>query len=418
MTEYGPRSRGWEHENVSQLDTLSWWITPQGTTENEPQPGIPFVSDRVINRIDDVVVENFKRRINAGEIIPTNPFSKLKSTYTCQPIRRFAKTYSSATAYVLRHIWDGKAVEGVPSLPVLSVSQSALDSSIASVINGAYAKVASNKTLLYATLIELASTKDLLCSAAKQLTRIGKSLKKFGDALYRSKTTLAKGSYKAAENAWMQVRMGWRPFVGEVDNIAKAFASHSAWYSRQKFISREAYSESNHDVYPQLFNIGACNWEVERRSDVHVDIKSGILATPKIGRWPDLYGLSKLPETIWEVMPLSWAVDYFFNIGDTIAAWHGDVFWKPRDAYLTVVKRSTQETKLNFHHSLIPSRYGMLANGWKMTEVEEITRTRIEQPVGPALSPSLSFAKYTDLAIIARQFTTIGFKAASRALRK
>lgn len=62
---------------------------------------------------------------------------------------------------------------------------------------------------------------------------------------------------------------------------------------------------------------------------------SGVLCEPYLYGKPDTFGVTQLPVVVYELTRLSWALDWFFNIGDTIAAWTPDTYWRPIGSWVT-----------------------------------------------------------------------------------
>lgn len=174
---------------------------------------------------------------------------------------------------------------------------------------------------------EAYKTITLIRNPAKTLReRLGgyfNSLTRRGGILRREKTP--KGRRNALADSWLEASFGWRPLLHDIDSGAQALAESG-------IIERDTRSpvralgfseETSHGPvvqlgqgYPGQYVQHLRRERVEVRYIALVDTGSYSVFNPtRIGFDPSNW----LP-TVWEVVPWSFLIDYFANIGDIISA--------------------------------------------------------------------------------------------------
>jgi len=212
-----------------------------------------------------------------------------------------------------------------------------------SCITEALASVTSNKMLIGATFAEMKETTAMLKSAVKVGTSVMKWTNKF-----ISNMKPAKMSYQAFIDTWMNLRMGWRPFLGEVDTLTQTIWRIKENVERRNFKKFAGLSNTHHSTHvgtPGWLYNSAIKFDVSKDSEAAFFCKAGVYAIRKKDGYLDPYGASinALPKTIWEITPFSWAVDYVFNVGDFISAHSVDTYWQPVDKWVVCVEKTTKK---------------------------------------------------------------------------
>lgn len=128
-------------------------------------------------------------------------------------------------------------------------------------------------------------------------------------------------------DTWLEAQLGWAPLLSEVDDGIKAIAE-SRVLEDKKWEQVRAYGseEISETVNPNLNRTlgGFPKWRVAHVQRTTAEVR--YIACVDIGTYsafsPRRMGLAPtnwLP-TIWELIPYSFVVDYFSNIGDIISA--------------------------------------------------------------------------------------------------
>lgn len=156
-------------------------------------------------------------------------------------------------------------------------------------------------------------------------------------ALRKRKRTNPKNWTKGMADLWLEHAFGWTPFINDIKDAAKAIDRLNE-QSRSKIISASGVDKidttSTLDAhyrlptsvlhYGDILN-GHWLWcPAERYERCYVRYKGKVEARTETTRWDNwaLFGFS--PEqfipTAWELLPWSFLVDYFTNIGDVLSS--------------------------------------------------------------------------------------------------
>lgn len=360
---------------------------------------ISFQRDRTMT---DIVTPGFYKRQKAGEII-NNPMDKKVTTYHCVGTSGVQGITNGLAHYTTKTCIDLSQIYAYTCPPPIG-----RDASIANLMahasTKAWASVTSEKVQLGVTLGELRETKEMLIRTAHLLKNLKPALLRYQYNLQqllraKGKKALSKKLYLDLENAWMEVRMGWRPFKYECEQLHAAMQELKEQPKRQTFRGKATIELSNAQ--------NNLSWSSDSRSvsgnrtyEERITARAGILCEQRYGGVPDTYGLCKFPQTVWELTTLSWAVDYFFNVGEVVAAYVPDSLWLPLASWCTThsyVSCVNEVVTANYAGAVPP-----LTGGYGRKEVVTVSRVPIAS-VGFALRPRMNVAKYLDVLAVTRQ---------------
>jgi hypothetical protein len=158
-------------------------------------------------------------------------------------------------------------------------------------------------------------------------------------------------------DTWLESVFGWLPLISDIEDGAKALARYNLdeYRSRTKVIGSSTGKLSEEDPYWSNLNFGYGGYEtlLKTTAEIKVVYRVGVAATPHSQlemssglfgwRWEDF-----IP-TVWELIPYSFLVDYFANIGDVLSAWSHQNFgqtWASKTVIKTV-DRSIAGQRLN-----------------------------------------------------------------------
>lgn len=158
---------------------------------------------------------------------------------------------------------------------------------------------------------------------------------------------------KILGDLWLEYTYGWKPLIGDIEDAAKAYKAY-AEREELTFVSGKAFDRSSSHVTTDLSspNYLYMIQDAKEHQEDRVKFKgmvvhqfSGILEDPA-SRLIELSGfrLGEFIPTLWELMPYSFVVDYFTNIGDILnatSALHAKLAWKSCSRW-TSTKRETQ----------------------------------------------------------------------------
>lgn len=176
-----------------------------------------------------------------------------------------------------------------------------------------------------------------------------------------------KGRKKAVANAWLEYSFGWAPLVGDTINLANAAAATVAGSLRNRRVNAKAEFESVVEEGSGIsWHLGSGGTDCSSRLVATQGCRYfGALRweTGQSGNFTSQFGLTMdnwIP-SIWELIPWSFAIDYFTGIGDFLSS-----ITFPR-GLLLYYGRSRK--------SLVTREY----YDWKHTKQDEVTSTAIRR---------------------------------------
>lgn len=178
----------------------------------------------------------------------------------------------------------------------------------------------------------------------------------------RNKHLLKSGSnaVQAMGNAWLEQAYGWRPLFLDIQTIAEKVHEKREMKSELR-VARAEVRRGMKNVSD--FSFGTFTDPMWGRSGTASRNQlaracSGIMYEIKPRTTSDellkILGLRArdLAPTMWEVVPFSFVVDWFFNIGDWIQAVSPDPYLVRRGAWCaTILKDTVSVDTCNFHYS-------------------------------------------------------------------
>lgn len=283
----------------------------------------------------DIVTPMFSIRSNAGEII-NNPFTKVVDTYDfggTGPIVKYIGSISpwpvgtidlathttnqlhANARFVLDSGWDGWQIAIPPSIVDVDSLQRKAKTTALSLVDASVATSLVSIGQLKQTILSLISPLSAIRSYLSRwnVNSAGKLMRKSGD-----------GFVLASANEYLAFYYGLIPLVNDVKNLmAVANATISA---NQKRATARGSATGTKTTIENVFgnrtsNINSYIDTRFTRIDTVV-AKSGILYVPTVDTLQKSLGLrlSDVPFALFDLVPWSFLVDYFINLGSLIQA--------------------------------------------------------------------------------------------------
>lgn len=212
----------------------------------------------------------------------------------------------------------------------------------------AYSNIDHTDILLLATAAEANKTVAGLSQLLFGVTKILRKLKRGQFKLIRREL---EAGVKLAD-LYMQARYELRPLYYDAIGLLNAMNRVSPPIgSRETFRGYEYIEKSvNQDFqYNQFYgSIQNMTMPCKTRSvTTHkVDCRAGVL-TQFLGlkRYQE-YGIYAIPETVWELIPFSFIIDWFMNVGTVVAAWTPNVESKPLASWIVTTSVITKSAEI------------------------------------------------------------------------
>lgn len=391
----------------------------------------------------DVVVPNFEARVAAGELL-CNPMTtvkyhaqkvvpgliaydwygrtKISGEYTPwiykgvrsmslgpQSNRQFTYKSYGVNVYDTCVGWlntrlGGFATTGTLSEWELSVEHTALS-----------AKLAAGMTQSLVTLAEMPKTIKMIATALEVLKhpfRVAKEKLGLSRSAIKNDPDARARVIGLASNLWMEARFGWRPMiydiVGHLEAVEKEFSVRQTVRSTRPVNEKVAngslevksgsfFGSGRVLATGQWSYMGQVFYRLGQTGDMAIDY----------GNFQHFGALDPLG-TAWELVTLSWAVDYFLNVGDMLQSLQAYFLLDERVGWTTrvVSGTATYTESVALDEYIFEFERGKLSKFVPTVIIETFeARSRIPRvDFSPILGTriNLGFAKVLDLAAVVR----------------
>jgi hypothetical protein len=237
---------------------------------------------------------------------------------------------------------------------------------------------------------ELARTAALIANPASAIRkgvnqlhrRTVNRLKGYGRSVNRLPPIKRRDLVNWARDTWLEYQLGWAPLLSEIDDGAKTLAD-MAYDNSDTFDTVRSIGTDKEVIIsaPQLNRPagGFPRWKVEKRITHEVTVRYiscidvGLPTTynfRNIGLTPDRW----LP-TVWELIPYSFVIDYFSNVGDIIQAAS-----LARSTIRWTIKTVRKSTTIGYY-SWRPEVHSTSTLGSNFPGTSEITRRQVDRSI-------------------------------------
>lgn len=225
---------------------------------------------------------------------------------------------------------------------------------------------------------------------------------------FSRKAKLATAGLSAA-NAWLAYRYGIRPLVSSVDETLKAYAKHAnsgVYDSRVTTRASGVLTASSSDTFRVPAASDSYQTLVQRERKEKVIVRAMSLDTIRMDAQHYLgLGSKDLLTLPWELVPYSFVVDWFFNVGSFIGAITQSLYPASLGQCYTVT-REQSETRTSL--SVIPPpNYQLDSSRLGKIRAECVLKTRTPGLVGPGLVLKSDF-RFDQLTRLADAFALSG----------
>jgi len=319
---------------------------------------------------------HFYRQLRSGALLPVNSwFQQEIRTISCTGSSQF--THPNGGNPVL-HTVSRPAYWGAAGLNPFFVTteemDAVLDHSLKEyVVQSAVAKITSAAHDTLTSVAEFRKTVQMFRGIAPRILRL-----------------LSSTSPRDWASAWAEGRYGWRPLLFDLQDLQKAVERFNS--TNDFFRARSEQKRSWTDIHTQDGgHSGALSWTYVRKRKWEVSYRGFAFTNVK----PPSFGFNPV-KTAWELLPWSFVIDWFINIGlwiDVISASYLDA---PYSSGLGTSVKCTIITTIEGAQPVSPMTSGS-CTGTVVAECSQIRRDPWTPSLLPQLNVRLDGYKVTDL---------------------
>lgn len=378
----------------------------------------------------DIVTPGYERISGQGGII-NSPMDYTKTVFRDNPCaasyvyswERLCSDSGEHTPpapewHTYRHSWNGIfpstdwcSWNNLPDVPTFD-EQTLIDQAVTK----AWAKIDTSEVQSLVMIGESEKTIRSLVSIFTRFVKVVKAAKR-GEVRYLKRQI----SKEELSERYMELRYALRPLMYDVKGVTAALQTEaSSKPLRATFRGIETYSDSDEDTVVTPVNyhnwVGDWDYEIVKDTVAEVDfqVRAGVLTEIANLNKLHVWGMLQPVEAVWELVPFSFIIDWFFNVGKTFASWTPNFGTKALASWYTVEKReyqflgyshincATEDDNAGTYRALAYSRN--LSECWIDKTV--YSKTRVPDPsrkILPSFSLNVDVFKLTDLLIIAKK---------------
>jgi len=287
-------------------------------------------------------------------------------------------------------------------------------------ITKAWANIDRSKVLAGSSVKEMGQTLSGLLTMFKMVKKILISVKKKDGSFLYGKGNLTKEEWI---EVYLNARYNLRPLYYDIKGIMEILNKELTGAMRQTFRG----SANNDITSSDVVNIPVIelpyyhwNFDLHRSSLSRTTVRAGVLTDCGPLTLHELLGGHSLVETAWDLIPFSFIVDWFANVGDTISAWSPEMQIKPLTSWV-VSTTETLQTSTCLGSDFTCTSGAVYSFVGPTSFIDAGTATRITKhvvrepnyslPMIPSFRLKLDNLKILDLGLILRDIS--GFRFAS-----
>lgn len=376
----------------------------------ELAPGHTMVTHSWNQKFSDCVVPNFHLRSAQGEVI-NNPMEKVVNETNTPPVYGEAYGHYSVQPWV-HYEFQGYSdrVHHLP-WPISSVDTSYEDG-IA--ITQAHASVGDGMVDALVTGAELNETIQSLANTGIKAAKVFRAIRRFNLKALRKQFSPSE-----VRDQYLNFRYGLRPTYYDLRDIHEFLTVKRNKTDRRTsrgFHETSVTTESDTfwDINPVYFQSWTTRPKVrmcfKREAGYKITSRAGVLSSvmysDDISRYLSELGVDRPISAAWELIPFSFMVDWFINIGDVIRSWEPKPYCKELASWCTT---EVERYRLSTCNTVIFTDIGYKSvidsqsfNALPHVE-SQVIRTRTVNPslnVLPSINVRLNLAKIIDMGAI------------------
>lgn len=369
----------------------------QWTTTNPSQPSMPTETLPVYHdygRYEGVKIDNFHKRKAAGELLPLNRYKRIDLQTRLsgrENIRHFDPSGQGAYDFTdslpcfrlatPTNTWSDLIITETDLLKALDE----VESSAQHFVQEAAAQVWAGWDV-GTFLAELRQTINMFTLTGKNIARIAKQLReqgvsKTGKGLGRDIKRAGIGN--VASSKWLEYRYGWRQVIFDLNDITEMLKRDQ----KRIYTARAGVDHTSENTWHHLINKAVFAADLTMKDQITVGVRGRYAALAEL----DLRGYLNPLLTTWEVIPFSFVVDWFIEIGTSIKALSSELIALQSTAarcFYVQIYRTVAETEFSHEPGIA------INSGLHFTSKGEL---RLRLPAQVSFSPKMSIGDNLDL---------------------
>lgn len=345
----------------------------------------------------DEITPGFTRLQECGKFLPLNPVDIVTVTETRVPATGSHDTYKISPSVHTNTTWGslcGTSITWPFYLSVPGIDNSLVDL----VVTSARANAANFEWDVLTFLAELEKSVD-------EIAAVGRAFNNLTAFMAEKAVRTRRNPYQVFRELWLWSRYSVRPMMYDVLNAAQALASDLS--DHELIRGRGSHSTDGSDSHVQINLADGGNyqqtltetiqWSRTYRSMVYMDVGEAI---------HHRFGTDIL-QTAWELIPYSFVVDWFINIGRWVSTVRPTLLGQWKGQCVSIQTNVTQETLVDtlwLGLSGVPSAgyrtSGALTGGSRKVVSKEYVRYPYSGLPLPSVNPRITLPKLIDLVAL------------------
>jgi hypothetical protein len=336
------------------------------------------ISSHSHNNMSGFDIKNFHQLKRKGVLLPHTPFRKYQATGEATgdfdvliDLTTRVGHYYASNGFAPCHDW----------LPTTSTTRSGLEGiNLNALVQAAAAKIYSNGHDTLTFLAEIHHVRRM-----------------FKDALLRLIKLDFPRNWKSLSNDWLAARYGWRILLYDMQEISEVMKSLD--FERKRYSEKVGLSHSTSWSEESVFSHSHFDMRYTTLHSVSVSARGSVVADIEPAKWR-----FNLPATAWELVTLSFVVDWFINVGQAINAMSFLAFssdYSASQGFYLVHERSLSSQMENLQKTGKFVSGDVWQTGYSISEFESRVPTSVSSI--PQFNVRLSDLKILDLLALLYQ---------------
>jgi hypothetical protein len=154
----------------------------------------------------------------------------------------------------------------------------------------------------------------------------------------------------------MEFRYALRPLVYDAKQVVAALSGDELPdVGRQTFRGYKEDFGSTVENGVLLYSDAGTRVYGRQEASTVFQVRAGVLTTIEAISKLNVWGLDSIAESAWELMPYSFILDWFFDIGETLASWTPEMGVKKLASWVVTEVTTTQMVRVTSAENILPS---------------------------------------------------------------